>query len=215
MGKLRVLCIHGYRQNETSFRERTGALRKLLKRQVDFSFVSAPHVIPEPQNTCRAEEEQERGWWFSRPEKSYNALEKTDFCIGFEASVMAIRTAFKEQGPFDGVLGFSQGAAMVPLLSVIRQREPDGPIQFRFAILIAGFKSLVTPHSDYYSSAPLDIPSFHTIGAADAVIPAHASEELAAVCTDATVYRHDGGHYIPASGKLKAALSDFLASFSS
>ena len=97
MGKLRVLCIHGYRQNETSFRERTGALRKLLKRQVDFSFISAPHVIPEPQNTCRAEEEQERGWWFSRPEKSYNALEKTDFCIGFEASVTAIRTAFKEQ----------------------------------------------------------------------------------------------------------------------
>ena len=104
---------------------------------------------------------------------------------------------------------------MVPLLSVIRQREPDGPIQFRFAILIAGFKSLVTPHSHYYSSAPLDVPSFHTIGAADAVIPAHASEELAAVCTDATVYRHDGGHYIPASGKLKAALLDFLASFSS
>ena len=214
MSKLRVLCLHGYRQNEAAFRERTGALRKLLKRQVEFTFVSAPHVIPEPPNLSRPEVEQERGWWFSRPEQSYNALEQTDTCIGFEASVSVIRRGFEELGPFDGVLGFSQGAALIPLLDAMRRQEPDGPIQFKFVILVAGFKSLVTPHSEYYSTATVvDVPSFHTIGATDTVIPPHASEELAALCTHPTVYRHDGGHYIPASGKLKAALLDFLASF--
>ena len=213
MGKLRVLCIHGYRQNEASFREKSGALRKLLKKHIDFSFVSAPHVIPEPQNLTRPEGQQERGWWFSRPESSYHALERTDCSLGFEASVVAIRKTFREHGPFDGVLGFSQGAAFLPLLGVIKLREPDGPIQFKFAILIAGFKSLVTPHSDYYTTLPLDVPSFHTIGATDAVIPAECSEELAACCGSSTVYRHDGGHYIPASGKLRAALVDFIAPF--
>ena len=215
MGKLRVLCIHGYRQNESSFRERTGALRKLLKKYVEFCFLSAPHVIPEPQNLSRPEAEQERGWWFSKPDRSYYALEKTGCCLGFEASVETVRKAFEDDGPFDGVLGFSQGAAFVPILGVMRQKEPDGPIQFRFAILVAAFKSLVSPHSDYYStSSPLDVPSFHVIGATDAVIPAQVSEELAASCTDATVYRHDGGHYIPASGQLKAALAEFLEPFS-
>ena len=216
MGKLKVLCIHGYRQNEASFRERTGALRKLLKKQVDFVFLSAPQVIPEPANLARPEGEQERGWWFSRPEKSYYALERTECCLGFEASVDSIRKAFEEQGPFDGVLGFSQGAAFVPLLGILKQREPAGPLQFRFAILVAAFRSLVSPHSDYYDSGPLlDVPSFHVIGANDAVIPASVSEELAAACPSPTVYRHDGGHYIPASGKLKAALLEFLTPFSS
>ena len=106
MGKLRVLCIHGYRQNESSFRERTGALRKLLKKEVDFCFLSAPHVIPEPQNLARPEEEQERGWWFSKPDSSYYALDRTDCCLGFQASIETIHKAFEEQGPFDGIVGF-------------------------------------------------------------------------------------------------------------
>lgn len=214
MGKLRVLCIHGYRQNEASFRERTGALRKLLKKHVDFIFISAPHVIPEAANLARADAEQERGWWFSKPDNSYYALERTDCCLGFQASVDAIRTAFEEQGPFDGILGFSQGAAFVPLLGVLKHREPAGPLQFRFAILVAAFKSLVSPHSEYYDGPLLDVPSFHMIGANDAVIPASVSEELADSCPGATVYRHDGGHYIPASGQLRAALVDFLTPFS-
>lgn len=213
MGKLRILCIHGYRQNVASFRERTGALRKLLKKHVDFFFLSAPHVIPEQQNLARPEGEQERGWWFSKPDKSYYALEKTDCDLGFQTSLETIRKTFEDQGPFDGVLGFSQGAAFVPLLGVTKQKERDGPIQFRFAILVAAFKSLVSPHSEYYETSLMDVPSFHIIGSSDAVIPSEASEELATLCTCATVYRHDGGHYIPASGQLKAALVEFLTQF--
>ena len=217
MGKLRVLCLHGYRQNEASFRERTGALRKLLKKQVDFVFISAPHVIPEPANQARPEGQQERGWWFSKPDRSYYALEKTDCSLGFQASVDAVRAVFEAEGPFDGVLGFSQGAAFLPLLGVLKQRELEGPLQFRFAILVAAFKSLVSPHSQHYEDEkPLfDVPSFHVIGASDSVIPAAVSEDLAHRCAATAVYRHDGGHYIPASGQLKAALLEFLAPFSS
>lgn len=47
---LRILCIHGYRQNANSFREKTGALRKLLKKQVELVYVSAPHPVPAIQN---------------------------------------------------------------------------------------------------------------------------------------------------------------------
>lgn len=42
MSPLRVLCIHGYRQNGSTFREKTGAFRKLLKKQVELIFVDAP-----------------------------------------------------------------------------------------------------------------------------------------------------------------------------
>lgn len=48
MAPLRVLCIHGYRQNGGSFREKTGALRKLLKKQVELVYMTAPHSVQQP-----------------------------------------------------------------------------------------------------------------------------------------------------------------------
>ena len=52
MTSLRDLCLHGYRQNGTIFREKTGSLRKLLKKQVaEFVYIDAPHVIPVPDTT--------------------------------------------------------------------------------------------------------------------------------------------------------------------
>jgi hypothetical protein len=47
MTQLRILCLHGYRQNGTIFREKTGSFRKLLKKHVaEFVYIDAPHLIP-------------------------------------------------------------------------------------------------------------------------------------------------------------------------
>lgn len=210
--KLKVLCLHGYRQNETIFRERSGALRKLLKKHVDFVFISAPHEIPEPENLTRVEAQRERGWWFSRPERGYNALDKTDICLGYEESLRKVTEAFESQGPFDGVLGFSQGAAFVSLLCAVQERDPDSPIKFRFAVMIAGFRSLLTAHEEMYSGT-IGTPSLHTIGETDGVIPTQSSEDLLTAFTNATPYRHSGGHYVPASPQLRTAILEFLAPF--
>ena len=52
MTPLRILCLHGYRQNGTMFREKTGSLRKLLKKHVaEFVFIDAPHIILAQDNT--------------------------------------------------------------------------------------------------------------------------------------------------------------------
>lgn len=42
MSPLRILCIHGYQQNGSTFREKTGAFRKLLKKQVELIYLDAP-----------------------------------------------------------------------------------------------------------------------------------------------------------------------------
>ena len=206
-----MLCLHGYRQNETIFRERSGALRKLLKKNIDFIFITAPHTIPEEDNLAKPEVEQERGWWFSKPNKSYSAMDKTDTCIGFEESLKLVQDVFESQGPFDGILGFSQGAAFVSLLCVLRN-DPAYKIEFKFAILIAGFQSSVSPHHHMYSN-PIDCPSFHTIGSTDRVIPTQASEELLGKFVNGTAYRHDGGHYVPANPQLRTAINEFLTPF--
>ena len=43
--KLRVLCLHGFTQNGETFRQRTGSIRKQLKKKIDFVFIDAPHDV--------------------------------------------------------------------------------------------------------------------------------------------------------------------------
>ena len=44
--KLRVLCIHGYRQNAKTSKEKLGSFRKLVSKFADLDFITAPHLIP-------------------------------------------------------------------------------------------------------------------------------------------------------------------------
>lgn len=43
--------------------------------------------------------------------------------VGFSESLAAVSNAFDEHGSFDGILGFSQGAAMVALICGLMERE--------------------------------------------------------------------------------------------
>jgi hypothetical protein len=69
MTLLRILCLHGYRQNGNMFREKTGSLRKLLKKYVvEFVYIDAPHLIPilennndQDTNAAAANRSNERG----------------------------------------------------------------------------------------------------------------------------------------------------------
>ncbi|KAJ8417261.1 hypothetical protein AAFF_G00284880 [Aldrovandia affinis] len=116
---LRILCIHGYRQNSGSFRDKTGALRKLLKKQVEWVYMNAPHSVPQrtdvvqEQKEVAKDEEDPRGWWFSDIQaQSFDARQVCGASLGLEDSLEAVKKAVRELGPFDGILGFSQGAAL-------------------------------------------------------------------------------------------------------
>uniref|UniRef100_A0A915CYH0 Serine hydrolase FSH domain-containing protein n=1 Tax=Ditylenchus dipsaci TaxID=166011 RepID=A0A915CYH0_9BILA len=84
--KLRVLCLHGYRQNATTFREKTGALRKAMKSRLEFEFLSAPltpNLEDRPtvdSDTTNFDDNSAKAWWFSKepatfpPKMSHRSL---------------------------------------------------------------------------------------------------------------------------------------------
>ncbi|XP_036362320.1 esterase OVCA2 isoform X2 [Octopus sinensis] len=212
--KIMMLCIHGYRQNAQLFREKTGSFRKLLKNKVEFVFVSAPNKIP--VNTDDGEHEgkdikdiDERGWWFSREDKYFHAQEETNCCIGYEQSIEMIKNVLKEQGPFDGLFGFSQGASLVSLLCGLREQNPDGDLKFSFAIMVASFKSKSLQHQSLYEQK-VTIPTLHVFGETDRVIPKSMSEELLENYTNCTILQHAGGHYVPSTSLEKKAYIQFI-----
>lgn len=204
--------IHGYRQSAKSSREKTGSFRKGLKKYADLVYFTAPNKIPTVSVTDENSSE-EYGWWFSKQQNSlsFNAHEQSEIDPGHEASVDLIRKTFIEQGPFDGLLGFSQGATMTAHICALRE-QGETPFQFKFAILCAGFKSRSTAHQKYYSR-PITCPVLHVYGDTDQVIPKEMSLDLHELFTDSTVLNHPGGHYLPATAIERKVYQQFLDRF--
>ncbi|XP_024938132.1 esterase OVCA2 isoform X3 [Cephus cinctus] len=168
--KLRILAIHGYRQSDISFKAKLGALRKTFKKQIEFTFVRAPHEVPSASNNSKDNSETNGyGWWFSTQDKTFKATISSDLSVGFEESLALIESVFEESDPFDGILGFSQGAAFVSILCAMQQKNLT-PIKFKFAIIISGFKSLCAVHHIFYMEK-ITLPTLHVYGVGDQVIP--------------------------------------------
>mmetsp|Transcript_39249 Transcript_39249/g.62877 ORF Transcript_39249/g.62877 Transcript_39249/m.62877 type:complete len:140 (+) Transcript_39249:60-479(+) len=53
--------------------------------------------------------------------------------VGVEASMRKLETYIAEKGPFDGILGFSQGGAAAAVLCA------QNPHSFKFAVIISGW----------------------------------------------------------------------------
>lgn len=231
---LKLLMLHGYRQNEKSFRERTGGLRKSLRNHAEFVFCSAPHEVPPILAATSPDDEvsgdvgaaggdDQCGWWFSSSDRSYHALDTTDCDCGFQESLAHINEVFRTQGPFDGVFAFSQGASLAAMLcklasnsdgadnSLEEIRKKYDSIKFKFAILVAGFKSGQTQHRVFFDqNIKSSIPTLHVIGEIDKVIPCDMSTSLLDYFDKPSVFKHTGGHCVPVNAEAKNTYIEFF-----
>jgi hypothetical protein len=120
----------------------------------------------------------------------------------------------RDQGPFDGFLGFSQGACFAGLLPALMDLHSP-----KFVILVGGFKSRATAHKDLISPAPMEpkisAPSLHIIGTSDEWVVPDRSKELLFCYDEKTrsVLEHPGGHYIPSDASSKQKIVDWISQF--
>jgi len=214
--KLKILAIHGYRQNAEVFRQKTGSFRKMVHKWAQFTFITAPHkVLPveDLSKTCEinveeCEDVEQFGWFFNRDDMTFRGIRKGGPAIGFDESVQLIEETFEKYGPFDGVLGFSQGACFVGLLCDLQHRGLT-KIKFNFAVMASGFKSGSLPHMKYYNE-PIDLPVLNIYGESDDIIPKEMSQALGEVFTDPVTVIHPGKHYLPAAAPQKLAYQTFF-----
>jgi len=211
---LKILMLHGYRQSEAAFRERSGGLRKYLRNHAEFIFCEAPHVIPKrEQDSGPSTDEIEKGWWFSAADRSYT-LDVTSCDDGFSETLKYINGIFETQGPFDGIFGFSQGGCLAGVLCKIASNQDSQfeYIRFNFAIIVAGFKSFQTQHEIFYNlNNKTNLPTLHVIGNADQVISREAATNLTNYFLDPKIFYHEAGHFIPVTAESKVAFVDFLS----
>lgn len=186
-----MLCLHGYQGSAAALRGQLQPLAVGLADTVEFVAADAP---------SRAA--GDFGWWHG------DSVGGTPY-RGWQRTRSWLLDTLDWQGPFDGVLGFSQGAALTALVPGLCAAENvTAP---RFVIMAAGFRSEAPEHRALFAErAAYRIPSLHIIGATDTVVAPADSNMLATMFTHPVVVTHPGGHVIGATPNVQQALTDFL-----
>lgn len=208
--KFRVLCLHGFAQDAATFRAKTGAVRKQLRATCEFYFVDAPHDVTGAfgrEGELGASDASPRAWFTSAENARANATTSTDEgwtrpamsreYDGWDASLDVLRENLRENGPFDGILGFSQGstAAAAALADVEELRS-----SVKFVVLVAGFEPRdARMVASMNARAPFSMPSLHVHGDSDVLITRERMSELAARfdASRREFFFHDGSHGVP------------------
>ena len=135
---LKILMLHGFTQSGTLFRAKTGALTKAITKAfplhtVSFSYPTGPlrlnpFDVPGYNNGGTTEDkgETETFGWFRRP-----ATEPPTY-KGIEDGLASVAALLKTEGPFDGVVGFSQGACLAFIVASLL--EPNRRVSFDAAV---------------------------------------------------------------------------------
>ena len=79
----------------------------------------------------------------------FQSTDESDCDRGFEESLELILKTIEDQGPFDGLMGFSQGACLAAILCLRLQQEKQA--HFKFCMLFAPFMSPCSKHRGYYN----------------------------------------------------------------
>jgi pimeloyl-ACP methyl ester carboxylesterase len=210
MTKLRILCLHGYHGSASILREQTRGFTQGLEHLADFVYVDAPTLAL-----------GDFGWWHAKRKATAFATRDP----GVESSVARyegwsrtldwVLATFEREGPFDGVFGFSQGAALAALL--VGLRSPDQmlmthkPLVFGFAIMVGGFWASDPELARLYQVRQnYEIPSVHIIGRSDSVVPSQNSRSIAELFPDPLVLEHNGGHIVASTPEIREKVAVFL-----
>lgn len=204
---LKLLVLHSFRQSGARLASRMKGVRDGLAGLAELVYADAPHPYV-PTDRTRAEltedfgtdledlgdQSHQRCWWNSGADHSSYE--------GWDASLAYLRRVIETQGPFDGVLGFSQGAAAAGLLAA-------SGADLRFAICISGFASRAEEHAALMQPGSVELPSLHIYGEQDVLVDNDRSRALAACFLNARVATHAGGHFVPMHWPL-GEIRDFL-----
>lgn len=218
-------------------RKKTGAIRNACKNiefvyldppfqlsKIDFVTGSAEVIDDESAMAAAAaggegggvgedEETIPRAWFLSKT--GDGGVVKYDM---MDESIGYLFDYLKGEKPFDGILGFSQGACMASILTALLEKpnlHPRFPSTsalhpFKFSIFCGGFLPAPTLFHPYY---PIHTPTLHIIGKNDTIVTPTRSQTLIDRCTNGRVEEHDGGHWIPSKATWRSFLREYMTSF--
>lgn len=232
----KFLCLPGYLQSGKLFAEKSSGLRKLLTKKLGYEldYIDPPTLIGTKEElpfVLSADESEanekwnqivannmNRCWWIHTDDGQYK---------GFAEAVQYVTEHIKQNGPYDGIIGFSQGAAMTAAITNTISELVPGHGPFKISVMFSGFaftlpvnsddvmsdlNSSITDLEEYtskvflvedykkYFTTPADLPTsiVSVFGSEDTGVPPIRSQYLNLLFPiEVKTFKHDGGHYLP------------------
>ncbi|OTA80298.1 hypothetical protein M434DRAFT_38030 [Hypoxylon sp. CO27-5] len=198
---MRFLCLHGRGTNAEIFKEQTARIREAIGQDNEFVFINGKtpaDAVPGIGSVTASQVCERLGFVPLDAEPSV-----------YQAFFLDLRHFIQSQGPFDGLIGFSEGASIAATMMVEDARRPFA--KFKCAIFFCALKT-VDPDSlqsdtglprflDYTMDGVLvQIPTAHIWSSCDDVA-LNTSQEVAAIFDESSkeTLVHSLGHDIPGS----------------
>lgn len=192
--KPRILCLHGFRTSGEILKQLVLRWPESVTQNLDLVFLDAQFPA-QGRSDVEGIFDPPYYEWFQTNE------DFTEY-TNFEECLTYIEDFMVKNGPFDGVLGFSQGAILAAALPGMQaQGMALGKVdKIKFLILISGAKfgekrfGMPKLASNAFSK-PIDCPSLHIIGEKDFMKP--ESIALLEAFKEPVVIHHPRGHTVP------------------
>lgn len=156
---------------------------------------------------------------------------------GIEEGLRCVADCIRAEGPFDGVVGFSQGAAAAAMVASLlegevrkeafeRKKEKGGmayPTSFlgevdgfvqgplKFAVCYSGFRAPGKAYEGFYEPK-IRTKVLNVLGQVDVVVDEVRGRQLVGVCEggEGRVVVHPGGHFVPSQKPWLDAVVGFV-----
>ncbi|XP_019445411.1 PREDICTED: esterase AGAP003155-like [Lupinus angustifolius] len=192
--KPRILCLHGFRTSGEILKKLISRWPETITEKLDLVFLDG--LFP-AQGKSDVEGIYDPPYyeWF-QANKDYTEYSNFEECVAYIEDYML------KNGPFDGFLGFSQGAMIEAALPGMQaQGVALGKVnKIKFLIIISGGKfggkmfGMPKLASNAFSE-PIECPSIHFIGETDSMKPENIA--LLEAFVDPIVIYHPKGHTVP------------------
>lgn len=199
--KLRILCFHGYYNNSEVMKYQLKYYQDIFSDFVEFEYINGFYEVPDIYDLAVYKTFKDKlfySWAYIDP--------RTNTLKGFKHSFNYVVDYMNENGPYDGVLGFSQGSFFVRTLLKLDEFNSDLPRLKhtpKFGIILSGpVKLSVIP--DIFETCPQDAyktmssysqPLLYMYGEAD-----HMLEKIKyGIIEEGEYYviKHKSGHNVP------------------
>ncbi|CAF0841622.1 unnamed protein product [Brachionus calyciflorus] len=195
----KILFLHGFRQNSNKIKKRIGFILQTLKQECNThcNFLNGTHPykpvgeIADQIDSTLGDDylnpiESQRVWFISN--------DSNDTYDGLDESLENIKIYARANGPYDGIVGFGQGAVLTSIFVKLN------PKVFNYIINISAFEPRDDKYKNLFSpERPFEFPSLHIYGHNDGLITKNRSEQFAKCFKNPILAEHPDGHFAPLS----------------
>jgi hypothetical protein len=239
---MKILMLHGYSQNSGTFQRKLRRLEERLRK----SFPDTELIWPEgplqlhPSDVPGYDLASDDRLGLQGPELRawFHLRYVQDPPHGLFQSIDMLAEVLERDGPFDGVIAFSQGTILAAILASLLQGQTrldafqrtiqTSPVvmpypevftkithpPFKFGIMYAGRVGR-TRYSDWiYENPPIDTPFCHFFGKWDPMVDHEERDAVLAKLSSRPESRtivHAGGHFVPVDDVNNGFVVEFVA----